>query len=815
MFDDGMGVDWAITLLCSVTDRSAARSSSDDVVVGGRTLPRGVGLHALSSMAGLQKLFLGTTNAPRRSLADESEELLQFISVLNRRRGKSKMDALSSLSGLEQKLDEKRGALSELRKVGRSLGRHVDALNRMAKYVDGLILLSDYAEALRMALADGVSCPEERDKEAATTPVAEASGRRPERLSSMKRQLLSLWRDMGQWDRRDFGTLQGDLLLDSLRCFERAMRGWEEGRQRSFAAVAGNLAARLSTERDESIYGVEASWTLLGIAMDLFGYVDALRLLCDYEESCTRRFSGMAVEQASIDDSITMVSHSLRSIWDAGHLECGRRKKCEEYIELLRGEADACRIELMRISEDIRSSITALEERTAELQRGEYELRRTIDGISAEIGQCSNYVVLTTTLTPVGDDFVGNPVRLVFDEASSAFRPESDVYGREPRALREWVSLLEGLPGTRDVYIYLEYTVDGGSAYRLGGQEAHLGLWGDDTYESWFVPADLLRLPEILQSTDNPVDYIYPVREYGAPYESFGSRRRGPFEEFIAMVDGARESGSAIYIPYRKGVEQYGCAGDTLSLCIDEDCRVVVNLRGGGLDSYDPIFPLRRYPINGDGEVPLLGVDLEGSVWLVDLGSARIDLDSRNTRGAKLFNGGKEFAHTVPESLVASIEHLDCWGVASNIGLESQNRHAARRGCSERCPENTMSAPKMVYRLEKGEAIRLRFFEIVRRNGSYGYVLAKARYVLLKHGWEPDEEATVLDDIGHIVEAVWQTPQVEGLTILGIQNLKQFVLSFGSDVVVESPAWLRAWHIGLARSEAEKLQLDLDICSAE
>lgn len=521
--------------------------------------------------------------------------------------------------------------------------------------------------------------------------------------------------------------------------------------------------------------------------------VDSLRALIEHALVLRNMEEG---PQVVASESRAKIEERLLILWNdlygqkarIGHGNEQRRMLLERALSI--GDGANARLEAL---ENQAAELTRRRDTLSGMLRNNYQLSRDIGDLDKEIARSEQPLTLSVTLTPMVGGEPTESCVLAYD----GMRKKSCMYVRgrddEAKSLQEWVAWLEDKTKADDIYLYLEYR---GTECLGYGDEAAL-MWGDETSESWLVPATLSNYARIYMSTGNPADLIYPVREYGAPFESFGNRRKVAIEELCARVDDAQKAGRAIYIPFSSDEERFLDERDTFVVRLDKGR--IVSLESMELDRYRPVVPLRRYPSSEDGELPMLCADLEGSLWLVDLAAQRIDFDLRRTRDYALFDEGVD-AGSVSDDLEKCCNRIDCWSVAGNYDVGGALLSASDRD---------EVATHTVYYAADGDPIRLRFFELRRDDGSYGNVLSRARRVLAGHGWEKDENTLVLDESGREVESVWHTPAIGGYTILGIQDLQRFILSFGSCVVVEGPDWLRGWHLRIAAQNVRKLHTRL------
>lgn len=749
--------DWVATMLCALTDGSARGGSTPG--------PLGASLRELCVMIGTQRLYLLGADGSHLSLSEESAELLGFVDVLARRRAKSREEAQKKLPMLVKRQKEKASALKELRLGSQAIPCSMGALDRLSDYANSLLLFIKYVDALRA----NASCAGNATRRA---------------LANAEKKLLKLCDALyGQRVPYGLGAGREDLFADCLSVLEHCVRDYGDEAE----AMLANMRARLSKTNGGS--------TLC----QLLDQIDAFRLLHAYTDAVR---SGLVSRRSTANAKLGMINKervdleaALAARQTQGRISSDRARFYLEYVTALGlcsdGHGESCGARLAQQQAGIKKLNDALKKRLKKQRPREEQLVRDLGDLEKEIGFCRRPLGLSITLTPMVRGRAVGELELSYNKEIKKYvvRHAENVDASEAMSLRAWVSWLETTYKADDVYLYLAFWEEGDPTGEDDGLWGLGMLWGEGSSHIWLVPADLSCYSSIYQSTGNPADYIYPVREYGAPFESFGNRRKVAFERLCERVEVAQRDGRAVYIPYGTDEESFLVGRDTFVVHVGGDGRVA-SLRSTELDRYRPVVPLRRYPRSEDGEVPVLCVDLEGTLWLVDLAAQRIELEPRATRDLALFDEGLEISGT-RDGWEAFCSRVDCWCVAGNYdGRDEQGAGS-------------------LHRLEDGEVVRLRFFEICRDDGSYGNVLSRAERVLMGHRWQKDDGASVRNDAGREVECVWQTPSVEGFTLVGVQDLQRFILSFGSDVVVEGPDWLRTWHLRIALQNVRKLHARL------
>lgn len=883
--------DWVTTLLAALTNEGEER--------GARLTPPGASLKSLSTMIGLQQLYLLGEGRLEYPLSEGSIEVLSFVDVLVKWRMQSRLEAMKQVEVLEEDVEYQNQLLTSHMKA--------DSIDRQLERALRKSILDKEQESLKAEICDieQVQRPQLREQiDRINTRIKHIEGQLSDLDAdkcSVEGQIQELSskiakarvnRDKSQGD---LNSIEGDIrkffsILNQMRAVKESVTSMGVSvdclEENDVTQTINSLKEALQARRKEigiqliscgenkkarralgSRYeSVNAS---LKVLKSLEDPIASLKSKCFVLEEAERRIEAVLdrikqidIELVELQKQVDALNRSLKALEeDPAYL--GRRNMLGEKLEdskeekkaleredeklILRSAKARTRANKKRAN---RQSIVTDEERKYGIAvvslsdedqgRSIEELitlrnkvnealkdgwKKTRDKIKRRIrdyemqkrrNEETVALIPHVTLTPMRHGIPQCSVELVYDAETKKYIPcrNGGQYGRNRgglSTLREWVACIEAADAD-DAYLHLGYGEGGGAENEWPG-ELTFGLWEKTPYEMWRLPADLELLPSISQDTTNPVDFIYPVREYGSPFESFGNLRKTQLEMLLHRISSALRESAAIHIPYVTDEGAFETCLDTYILHFSNDSGTCEWLESRDLGRGAAVIPLRPpYPHSRDGEIPLLCADYDGRLWLVDLASQRIDSEPRITREISLFDALEFFSVDSINACKERASLLDCWCVASNDKSELDSLQGLLTSDTAADLVSLLRVANPVWVLENDGPIRLRFFEIVRSRGEkpFGESLSKVERELSARGWTKDVASTVSDaSTGHELECVWQTPDVEGFTIVGSQDLLRYILSFGSNVVVEGPVWLRQWHLQLALENTKKLYSSL------
>lgn len=412
------------------------------------------------------------------------------------------------------------------------------------------------------------------------------------------------------------------------------------------------------------------------------------------------------------------------------------------------------------------------------------ELVRMIDVLASRRLYCGggdgNVSAMSVRLTPICEGDVRDAIILQAVEAvgqdendgpSVTYRSNTSPIRPMHReaALDAWLLYCETALGATDVLVLLEY----GDSKTLC-EDGH-----------WLAPLDLnlCLTNSFFKVVREKNDYVYPLCDYGSPLLPLGQDQADAHQVLYDKVEQAIEVGAAIKLPFAH-VGPFAFGGLDYSTEVNLDAsNEVTDLNNTPLPDGSIVRPLKEFPRNGAGEVPLLcerwsqeddGLWTTSGIWLVNLSAW--DRMSLNTHML-----GQIDVPMLELPKPPSHRGLDCWSVFDLGSVDDASEEILRLGDDER--------------------LRLRFYEIENRRARRS-LLAEVGKVLEGHGWVLLDEVKDGDG-GFVRERSWGT--LPGTTIIGLRELHRFILSYGSNVTVEGPVEQQEWHIRTAWSGAEEL----------
>lgn len=313
------------------------------------------------------------------------------------------------------------------------------------------------------------------------------------------------------------------------------------------------------------------------------------------------------------------------------------------------------------------------------------------------------------------------------------------------RTLAAWIASSDA----DDVYLYLDVGLDTPPAGTTSLPCATaLGFTDLKQDESWLVP-----VPGVAVTKDaSPHDGLAsPAATRAVRIRAYGELPAT--EEELRMADAltaAAHDGRALGL---SRVGPRGTQGPAAWTCHP--------LEGGAPAAHDAIWPVRVFPRTDTGRWPVLVLVASDAGWI-----------------------------PMVVDIVDEVQH-------AHVARTVTRRHAP--GDADRALDVDLwdvpgeRAGDMVHLPAEGAGIVLRATEVRRAGGGSGNVANKLAE-LAAHGWR--EEDAGVDDEERAVR-VWRSGAPRA--IVGFAALWRFIGSFGSNVLVEEPGWLRERHVDAAR----------------